>query len=234
MIRVLVVDDDFRVAQIHAGFVARAPGFEVVGTARSAMEARMRTRELEPDLLLLDVYLPDASGLSLLKEIDTDAIMLTAASDAASISTALRWGALNYLVKPFTARDLVDRLASYARYRNLIARGGQLGQGDIDRAARMLRDGDRRPDGRSGSSVTARLIARTLEESAEPQSATQVANRLGISRATAQRHLGALAESAPVQVTLRYGAAGRPEHMYAWSGATSAGVTPAPTQNSPR
>ncbi|MFF7249900.1 response regulator [Embleya sp. NPDC008237] len=215
MIRVLVVDDDFRVAQIHAGFVARVPGFEVVGTARSAAEARMRVRDLGPDLLLLDVYLPDASGLALLREFDIDAIVLTAASDTASIASALRRGALNYLVKPFVERDLADRLLAYARYRNVLTCGRPLEQRDLDRALRVLREGDRRPDARSGSSVTGRLISRALEEAGEPRSAAQIAALLGISRATAQRYLGSLVDSGAALVTLRYGVAGRPEHMYA-------------------
>ncbi|UGQ12015.1 response regulator [Yinghuangia sp. ASG 101] len=218
MIRVLVVDDDFRVAQIHAGFVGQAPGFHVVGTARTVAETRLRARDLGPDLLLLDVYLPDGSGLGLLRELDCDAVVLTAASDTESIRTAYRRGALGYVVKPFTARDLVDRLAAYARYRNVVGQGGQLSQADIDRAARHLHGSDRRQDARGGSSVTARLISEVLESADAPQSATQIAGRLGISRATAQRHLGALAEAAVVRVTLRYGAAGRPEHMYVWTG----------------
>ncbi|MGC0416124.1 response regulator transcription factor [Embleya sp. AB8] len=222
MIRVLVVDDDFRVAQVHAGFVARIAGFEVVGTARSAAEARMRVRESAPDLLLLDVYLPDASGLTLLREFDVDAMVLTAASDAASIRSALRRGALNYLVKPFAERDLADRLAAYARYRKVLTSGGALGQPDLDRALRALREGDRRPDARSGPSVTGRLISRALEEADGPLSATRIAGLLGISRATAQRYLGALVESGAALVTLRYGATGRPEHLYAWPKSGSA------------
>ena len=58
MISVLVVDDDFMVANIHERFVARTDGFEVVGSARTGAEALALAAELDPDLVLLDVHLP--------------------------------------------------------------------------------------------------------------------------------------------------------------------------------
>ena len=59
MIRVLVVDDDFMVAKVHCGFVERVPGFSVVGVAHTGEEAVRAAGEIRPDLLLLDIYLPD-------------------------------------------------------------------------------------------------------------------------------------------------------------------------------
>ena len=69
MIEVLVVDDDFMVARIHTGFVERTPGFTVTGTARTGAEALEAAARLQPDLVLLDVYLPDVSGLDLLGDL---------------------------------------------------------------------------------------------------------------------------------------------------------------------
>ena len=69
MIRTLVVDDDFMVAKVHQGFIERVPGFQVVGVAHSAKEAREAVAQLHPELAILDIYLPDRSGLSLLQEL---------------------------------------------------------------------------------------------------------------------------------------------------------------------
>lgn len=216
MIRTLIVDDDFRVAGVHAGFVEEVPGFGVVGTAHTAAEARARVRELSPDLVLLDVYLPDESGLCLLAELQTDAIVLSAATDTRSVRAAIRGGAVNYLIKPFTTRQFAERLTAYARYRQLVAEERNLGQADVDRAFRVLHEQDRAVTPKGQSSATARLVSEQLRRAARPLSAAEIANELGVARATAQRYLTALAQAGTVEMRLRYGATGRPEHEYSW------------------
>jgi len=79
VIRVLVVDDDFRVAQLHASYVERLEGFEVVGTANSAAEALRLADETGPDLVLLDEYLPDGSGSAAIGRFEAAVIMVSAA-----------------------------------------------------------------------------------------------------------------------------------------------------------
>jgi two-component system CitB family response regulator len=219
-VRVVVVDDDFRVAQLHAQYVAAVPGFEVVAVVHDAESTRRVVTTLSPDLVLLDMYLPDELGTDLAPHLRCDVLMVTAASDAASVRRALGAGVVNYLVKPFTLPELADRLRAYARYRLQLERPGSLQQADIDRAARTLREGDlvdgTVPKGRSPQ--TARLVAERLRSAPEPQTASEVATALGLSRPTAQRYLADLAAAGRVDVSLRYGTAGRPEHRYAWRG----------------
>lgn len=222
MIRVLVVEDDFRVAQLHVDFTHRVAGFRVVGTARTAGEARVQLRQRAPDLVLLDTYLPDESGLDLLAEVDCDTIMLTAAGDAATVRLSYARGALNYLVKPFTAEQLADRLTGYAHYRGVLLRDRTLNQDEIDRAVRLLHDGDRPAAPKGQSPVTARLVADALRAAGAPRSAAEVAAELGIARATTQRYLAALAQDGTATMSLRYGVTGRPEHLYTWKGAAPA------------
>ena len=130
MIRTLIVEDDFRVAKVHAGFTERVPGFEVVATVHTASAALDAVSAQRPDLLLLDIYLPDASGLEVLRRVTVlseppDVIMLTAASDMASVRTAVRGGAVAYLIKPFDAEALAGRLTAYAELRaQRISRAG--------------------------------------------------------------------------------------------------------------
>jgi response regulator of citrate/malate metabolism len=216
MIRVLVVEDDFRVAQVHVDFTARVDGFTVAGTARTAADCRSFLAARPVDLVLLDSYLPDEPGLDLLAELTVDTIMLTAASDAASVRLALARGALNYLVKPFTAEQLGERLTAYRRYRTVLAGDRHLEQEEIDRVWRLLHEGDRPAVPKGQSAVTVRLVSEALRHAGEPRTAAEVADELGISRATAQRYLAALARDGAAEMRLRYGATGRPEHRYRW------------------
>ncbi|MER7547305.1 response regulator [Spirillospora sp. NPDC127506] len=219
MIDVLVVDDDFRVAQVHAGFVAALRGFTVAGLAHTAARARAMAADLEPALVLLDVYLPDGSGLALLPELGADVIMATAAADPGIVREALRHGALHYLIKPFTAAALGARLTAYARYREALSGENELSQAALDGAVRALYAPlhGQPPPPKGQSPVTARLVSDALRRAETPRSAAEIADEIGISRATAQRYLAALAQAGRVVVTLRYGATGRPEHQYAWS-----------------
>ncbi|MGY1435632.1 response regulator [Streptomyces reniochalinae] len=141
MIRVLVVDDDFMVARLHSTLVARVPGFEVDGVAHSGAQALSLVRELAPDLVLLDLYLPDVSGLEVLRRLrgdgapggGPDVLVITAARDAASVRAARHGGAVQYVVKPFEGRLLVERLERYARDRREFEELTSPGQDELDR-----------------------------------------------------------------------------------------------------
>ena len=95
---VLVVDDDFRVANMHAGIVNALPGFTVAATVNTLAAARKADAV---DLALVDVYLPDGSGVDFVRELRCDSIILSAATEAETIRAAVTAGALSYLVKPF-------------------------------------------------------------------------------------------------------------------------------------
>jgi two-component system CitB family response regulator len=154
-----------------------------------------------------------------LAETEVDTIMLTAASDPATVRRAYANGAVNYLLKPFTAEQLSDRLTAYQRYRGALGTptGTQLSQEDIDRALRHLHANDRPAGPKGQSAVTARLVAERL--AAQPRvarTAAEIAAELGIARATAQRYLAALEQAGSATMSLRYGSTGRPEHLYRW------------------
>jgi len=210
-IRVLVVDDDFRVAGLHRDIVAARPGFVALEPAHSLATARVAIRTHQPDLLLVDAYLPDGHGADLVRETEIDAFMLSAATDAATVRRAVQAGVLRYLVKPFDARVLADRLDRYARFRNLVTGDRPLEQEQIDRALDILHSASE--SGSPSRSATEQLIVDGLGDG--EASASEVAERIGVSRATAQRHLATLAGRGVVEVRLRYGSTGRPEHRYA-------------------
>lgn len=213
-LQVLVVDDDFRVAQIHADVVSATRGFEVTGTARTLAEARDAIAQRPPDLLLADVYLPDGNGVDLVRASGLDAFVLSAATEPATVHSALAAGVHAYLVKPFTRQSLTERLERFARFRRIVDTPHALNQQDIDKALSLMH-GSSRPVG-AGGSATEHLVLDALGD--EQRSAAEVAELTGVSRATAQRRLAAMAGRGVVTVRLRYGQSGRPEHLYARSG----------------
>ncbi|ALC20380.1 response regulator [Streptomyces pristinaespiralis] len=222
MIDVLVVDDDVRVARINAAYVAKVPGFRVVAEAHSAAEALARIAEAPVDLILLDHYLPDENGLSVVRELralghHTDVIMVTAARDVATVQAAMRHGALQYLVKPFNFAGLRAKLEAYATLRQALDGGGEAEQAEVDRIFGTLSAGSIAPELPKGHSpTTAELVRQVLLAADGPLSAQEIAERAGVSRQTAQRYLKLLERSERVRLTLRYGETGRPEHRYVW------------------
>jgi response regulator of citrate/malate metabolism len=229
VIRVLVVDDDFMVARIHAAFVERTDGFEVCGTARSGAEALELAASLQPDLILLDVHLPDVSGLEVLERLrgrgqDVAVVMVTAERGAPAVRAALHGGALQYLVKPFEYDDLADRLRRVATTLTSLAGDAGAPQADgVDQATIDQLFGTGRavdvpsalPKGLSGE--TADLVLAAAREAGEI-SASEAAEAVGLSRVTARRYLEHFVDTGVAEVRLRYGGAGRPERRYRVTG----------------
>jgi response regulator of citrate/malate metabolism len=222
-VRVLVVDDDFMVARLHAELVASLDGFEVAGVVQTGKDALEAAARLRPDIVLLDVYLPDLSGVQVLEVLrgggspEADVIMITAARDSDTVSRALRLGAVHYLVKPFALADLSDRLRQVAAARQQLTGEEPLAQAEIDRVFGAVRT----PTPLRGlpkglSEPTMRLVVAKLRGQEAAESASEVADRAGLSRVSARRYLEHLVGMGWVEVSLRYGAAGRPERLYRW------------------
>ncbi|MFJ9647519.1 DUF7342 family protein [Streptomyces sp. NPDC004244] len=221
-IHVLVVDDDVRVALINAAYVAKVPGFRVAARVHAAAEALDFLACHPVDLILLDHYLPDGSGLDLVRRLRqlghrTDVIMVTAARDLATVQAAMRLGALQYLVKPFTFAGLRARLEAYGALRRTLETGGEAEQAEVDRLfGALAAAGSPNELPKGHSPTTAELVRRVLRSAEGPLSTQQIADRAGISRQTAQRYLKLLDRTGRVTLALRYGETGRPEHRYSW------------------
>ncbi len=219
MIRVLVVDDDYHVAHVHAVSVATIDGYSVVGEANSGAAALELVTSTTPDLLLLDMYLPDYTGLELVRRIATttekipDFLLLTAARDIESVRTAMQLGAFYYLVKPFTFVALREQLQAYAAWVDRLNQAPEADQHDVD-ALYSLRGAQR---GATTPRTLEPTMARVLDivtSASAPLSAAEVAEALGASRPTAQRCLAVLVKNQLIDLDLAYGTTGRPLHRY--------------------
>jgi response regulator of citrate/malate metabolism len=223
MIRALVVDDDYMVAEIHRGFVERVPGFKVVGVAHTGREALEAVERLGPDLLILDIYLPDQTGLAVLNELrrrgnTVDVIMVTAAKEVASIQQAMQGGALHYIVKPFDFARFQQTLDSFRRFFEERGAREVFGQADIDRLYRMIAPAVTAELPKGLNRPTLELVLSYLAQQPDPRTAQQVAEGTGVSRGTARRYLDYLEQRGQARLELRYGSTGRPEHLYSAAG----------------
>jgi response regulator of citrate/malate metabolism len=232
VIRTVVVDDDYRVARAHAEAVGRVEGFEAVGQAHSCEETRALVESLQPDLLLLDLYLPDGHGLELMRSLAhldliprPDFIVITAARDIASVRTAMQLGAMYYLVKPFGFEQLREQLTAYKQLHEGLDESPVANQQTVDALYGLLRGPAARQADRRRLPPTMARVLDTVRSVGQDVSAAEVADQLGVSRATAQRYLADLLRRGLVELDLNYGSTGRPEHRYQIRGQASSGST---------
>ncbi|MEJ6490578.1 response regulator [Leucobacter sp. USCH14] len=240
-IRVLVVDDDAGARRLHGHYVSRAPGFVVtatVGTGRAAVQHSLRG---DVDLVLLDMRLPDISGIEVLNRLRTvrhaspDVLVISSSRDQVTVRQALAARVIGYLVKPFTESALHARLASYRaaqREAASAAREVALGQGEIDRLQSTGRievpapaRGERGSPAIEQTDALPRALPKGISEitlsavlaaldPVTPLSAVELARQCEISRATARRYLDHLVEVGAIDLAHRYGKRGRPEVLY--------------------
>jgi len=221
VIRTLVVDDDYRVAKVHAASVERIEHFVSVGEAHTAAEARSLIQSQEPDLLLLDLYLPDEGGLALIRSLAgldlttrPDFIVITAARDIESVRQAIQLGAMYYLVKPFGFVQLREQLEAYRGLHEGLGVAKVANQQTVDTLYGLMRGPSARGAGRDRLAPTTAQVLQQVRSIPDGVSASDVAATLGVSRATAQRHLAYLVREGRIDLILNYGSTGRPEHRY--------------------
>ncbi|EKP0238210.1 response regulator [Aeromonas salmonicida] len=215
MINILIVEDDPAIAEIHRRFVQRLAGFEVLGVTLTLFDAREQIGILKPDLVLLDVWLPDGEGFALLRELRQagaclDVILLTAAREAAALQEAMRLGVVDFILKPVVFERLRDTLDNYCQSRAALA--------DIDQQAVDALFGTPLQQVAAGGlpkGIDALTLQRVLAAlTGVGASAEEIGNRVGVSRTTARRYLEFLVGQQLASPELEYGTVGRPERRY--------------------
>ncbi|WP_241191125.1 response regulator [Deinococcus psychrotolerans] len=216
-VRVLLVEDDLRVARVNREWLERDPDVHVVGTAVNCAQASELLRALTPDLVLLDVHLPDGSGAELLRGWRAagqwvDVVMVTAAGDEATVRGSLAYGVLDYLIKPFGGSRLAEAVARH----RLRARLTQdtFNQAALDRFRGVQASEEAALPKGVDVHTLERVAACLIQALPEPLSAEDVGTRVGLSRVTAWRYLEFLVKSGQAELAHLYGAAGRPAKLY--------------------
>ncbi len=224
MINVLIVEDDPMVAEFNKRYLKEIDGFSLVGVANSVNEATKMINHQRVDLVLLDIYMPGENGLALLSQIrsekkEIDVILITAAADVDKIQTALRFGAVDYLIKPFEFDRFHQALTSYKEKFSYLTQQTEMNQKDLDKLLQVKKDEFKvaeplKPLPKGLSRKTLDIIFNAIKEQGNaPFTTDEVAEMTDISRVSIRKYLKFLSEIHVIDETLTYGI-GRPLYSY--------------------
>lgn len=222
LIEILIIEDDLRIADIHKRFIEKIEGFAVVGSAHTGDEAKDWISALLPDLVLLDVYLPDALGTELMgfiheKSPDTDIIFITAASEIEIVKRAFRHGVIDYILKPLTFDRFKDSLLSYKEKRETFSGEGLMQEDAIKSLWNKTLSTTSNPDlipPKGIDPMTKEKVVSHIKSIEGGITAETLGLDIGVSRSTARRYLEYLVSEKRAFTELLYGSVGRPERRY--------------------
>ncbi|SHE75969.1 response regulator [Clostridium fallax] len=225
MITVFIIEDDPMVRDINRKFVERIEGFKVIGSVGDIGEAKEYLKDNVPNLVLMDVFLPSGLGVDLLKwmrkkEVESDVIFITAEKNKTSINEAFRYGAVDYLVKPFTFNRLKEAFLKYKERFVLFNIDGEIKQKSIDEHILQIKTNEK--NDRRSTSLTKGLNENTYNQiwdyiknnNGIKLTADQVADEVGVARVTARRYLEFMFKENKLEINQEYGKIGRPTNYY--------------------
>ena len=221
MIRVMIVEDDPMVAEFNKRYLEEVRGFLLKAMVTSVDEAIRVIEKEEIDLILLDNFMPGKQGLELLtylrkNEITTDVIVISAASDMERIQKALRYGAFDYLIKPFEFERFQIALTAYKDKTNLIKSQKVISQKELDHQILYREEKSMIEELPKGlTKDTLRQIWEAIKEMKEDQFSTEdVVRVVGISRVSVRKYLKFLKDIGVLEVKVIYGTIGRPVYQH--------------------
>lgn len=224
MIKILIVEDDPMVAELNKRYINTLEGFEIVGVAYDGEEALKRLKNIQVDLVILDVYMPKLDGISVLKEIrnmslEVDVILVTAAKEAENIDEVLKMGAVDYLIKPFEYERLKKSLENYKSRFKLLKNRQSVEQSDIDKITSNYNE-NQTVDIQKGvhRKTLERIRNFMITEEGETLTTAEIAENMQISTVTIRRYLEYLISTGEVALEIEYGEVGRPSYLYRYFG----------------
>lgn len=221
-LKILIVDDDPQIAEIHRHFVEKIDGFYVCGMADNLEDAEKMSALLQPDLILLDLYFPEGKGTEILWNLRTrhqatDVILITAAKELEPLQEAIHGGAFDYILKPVMFQRFKEALERFREYRLRMNTDTTLDQLTVDRLLHPYKTtGPGEPAYPKGIDALTLKKIQSVFSGPHPDglSAEVVAEVIGVGRTTARRYLEYLTANRELTAELIYGTVGRPERRY--------------------
>lgn len=227
VIKILLIEDDPMVREVNRQFIERIEGYQIVGTAANGVIGFQKIKELKPDVILMDIFMPEQDGLETLRQIrgemvNVDVISVTAANDMPTIQNILHLGVYDYIMKPFTFERMQQTLENYRQYKKKTQSVEGITQQELDA---LIRKGlveekvEAMPDlelelPKGFNRSTLDKVLAYLKKSQNGASADEVAASIGVARVTARRYLDFMEKRQLIKVDVQYGGVGRPVNQY--------------------
>ncbi|MGO2232587.1 two-component system response regulator [Marinomonas sp. UCMA 3892] len=221
-IPVMIVEDDLRASYVLENTINQHTDFYVAAACESQLEAELKAEAFDPELIMVDISLPDGSGIDLIKSLKSKGIkaafiMTTAERETTTIEKAIQLGVMDYLVKPIRMSRVLQALDDYLDFKKRLTKNDKIDQQDIDALFRKSAslDGSRKtPKGIDENTLD--KLTQYLEtiNNDSPFTAEDIGEAINLSRITARRYLEYLEAQGQVSMTLDYKTGGRPKQRY--------------------
>lgn len=217
----MIVEDDPMVREINSKFLKRVEGFSLCGAVGNLTDARKFIMKRKPDLILLDIFLPKENGIDFLKwlrskELDVDVILITADKTSDRIQEAFRYGAVDYLIKPFNLERFRESLIQFKERYYEFKKRDEIEQNTLDKLISTTAAGQDEEGLIKGlNKYTYKSIREEIEtRGTEYFTADELAEKIKVARVTVRRYLEYMEKEGLVERLVEYGKVGRPQHKY--------------------
>ncbi|MBZ9608761.1 response regulator [Clostridium estertheticum] len=226
MIKVMIIEDDPMVRDINTKFLQKVEGFQLTKAVSNLTQAQRFMEKQKPDLILLDIYLPKENGIDFLKllrakEIEVDVILITADKTINRVQEAFRYGARDYLIKPFTLERFKESLLKFKDRYYHFKKANEIEQSELDKYILSSKDlveeeNNRNLDLTKGlNKYTYKTIWQQVQQIGEIYTTPEeLGEILGIARVTCRKYLDYMNKEGKVHMLIEYGKVGRPQHKY--------------------
>ncbi|MBN8235258.1 response regulator [Halobacillus kuroshimensis] len=218
-LEVLLIEDDPMVQEVNRQFIEKVPPYKVQAIASNGKEGVALASRHNPQLIVIDVYMPELDGVETLKElrangVQADVIAITASKEKETIRTMYQYGVIDYIIKPFKFERLQHALEKYRTYRTAVIGNGELSQTQLDELFESTVPAENKVLPKGLNEQTLKQVVHVLKSSPHPLSAEEAAEAIGAARVTARRYLEYLQKEGSVVIDIQYGTVGRPVNRY--------------------
>ncbi len=217
MYKVLIVEDDPMVASINAAFLEKYTELEVVGIVKTENEIFNILKNNHIDLIFCDVFLEKYNGIEILKKVRnmgflTDFIFVTALNESNKIKEALAFGAIDFLIKPYSENRVDSAINKFLKKNKLLIKN-TLVQEEYDNYTLSYYKQPELPKGINEKTLI-KIESFLNENHKKWWSSSMLSANLNISNVTMNKYLKYLVTINKLVVHTTYGEIGRPEHFY--------------------